>query len=386
MFLDALQRRLGAARGLSVWNDLRERLDPEAPVTIDRSFPYQSRPPRRRTGNVIVDDGSFTAWQSVPDASATQRGAAARPAHMSNSSCSGQALLQRAPAVRGRAPVGYIYPGLLMEMDLHGGGIDARGAACPGLPRVRAAGARAGLLLERHLGGQRHDRRVRRDALRRATRATVQGQLPRDAEFRRRHASGPPQPVRFRKTVHGPVIGYATVDGRRVAISEKRSTRGRDVLERWSFQDLTRTGSGTALVRAIGRADRLHVQLVLRRRPGHGDVLGGRLPNRPPAVDRACRRGTRRVRVARLPAAAPAPAADQPAQRRDDQLEQQAAPTTSLRRTQLGQRLGPPHRHARGAAWTCAAAHARLGRVGDEPGGHARTLRVRGCWPVVAAC
>ena len=48
MFLDACSDG-SARRGLSVWTDLRERLDPEAPVTIDKSFPYQSRPPRRRT-------------------------------------------------------------------------------------------------------------------------------------------------------------------------------------------------------------------------------------------------------------------------------------------------------------------------------------------------
>ena len=30
--------------------------------------------------------------------------------------------------------IGYFYPGLTLEMDLHGGGIDARGASAPGFP------------------------------------------------------------------------------------------------------------------------------------------------------------------------------------------------------------------------------------------------------------
>ena len=39
------------------------------------------------------------------------------------------------------------------------------------------------------------------------------------------------QPVTFRTTVHGPVVGYATVHGRKVAISKRRSSDGKDVLD-----------------------------------------------------------------------------------------------------------------------------------------------------------
>ncbi len=38
-------------------------------------------------------------------------------------------------------------------------------------------------------------------------------------------------PVNFMTTVHGPVTGYATVDGRKVAISSKRSSYGKDVVD-----------------------------------------------------------------------------------------------------------------------------------------------------------
>ena len=36
-------------------------------------------------------------------------------------------------------------------------------------------------------------------------------------------------PVTFKTTVHGPVVGYATVKGKKVAISSKRSSYGKDV-------------------------------------------------------------------------------------------------------------------------------------------------------------
>jgi hypothetical protein len=39
------------------------------------------------------------------------------------------------------------------------------------------------------------------------------------------------EPVTFKTTVHGPVIGYATVKGKRVAISSKRSSYGEDTLD-----------------------------------------------------------------------------------------------------------------------------------------------------------
>ena len=43
---------------------------------------------------------------------------------------------------------------------------------------------------------------------------------------------GAGNPVVFNETVHGPVIGYATVDGERVALSSARTTRGREVVAR----------------------------------------------------------------------------------------------------------------------------------------------------------
>jgi acyl-homoserine lactone acylase PvdQ len=46
-------------------------------------------------------------------------------------------------------------------------------------------------------------------------------------------------PVSFLTTVHGPVIGYARVRGRTVAISSKRSSRGKDVLDQLLFRRLS---------------------------------------------------------------------------------------------------------------------------------------------------
>jgi acyl-homoserine lactone acylase PvdQ len=44
--------------------------------------------------------------------------------------------------------------------------------------------------------------------------------------------------VVFKETVHGPVIGYATVKGVRVALSSARTSRGREVANAFAFADL----------------------------------------------------------------------------------------------------------------------------------------------------
>ena len=48
----------------------------------------------------------------------------------------------------------------------------------------------------------------------------------------------PDERVAYDETTHGPVIGYATVGGKRVAISMQRSTRGREILSARAFYDL----------------------------------------------------------------------------------------------------------------------------------------------------
>jgi acyl-homoserine lactone acylase PvdQ len=55
----------------------------------------------------------------------------------------------------------------------------------------------------------------------------------------------PDQEISYYETTHGPVIGYATVGGKRVAISLQRSTRGRELLSMRPFYDLN-TGRVTS--------------------------------------------------------------------------------------------------------------------------------------------
>jgi acyl-homoserine lactone acylase PvdQ len=47
------------------------------------------------------------------------------------------------------------------------------------------------------------------------------------------------EPVEFDRTVHGPVVGYATVNGNQVAISQHRSSYGKDTVDQLLFRRLS---------------------------------------------------------------------------------------------------------------------------------------------------
>jgi acyl-homoserine lactone acylase PvdQ len=150
--LQALQRRFGSKSGQRAWSDFREANDPEAPTTIlKQRFPYETAPAFASRGLALPDPGSvtFTKIGSPSVSGAADAGSASGPlanlgaqltralkgpTHASNwelvaarHSATGHALAVMGPQV------GYYVPEILMEEDLHGPGIDARGASFPGV-------------------------------------------------------------------------------------------------------------------------------------------------------------------------------------------------------------------------------------------------------------
>jgi len=133
----------------------REHNDPEAPTTITgRRFPYETTSAFAKRGLAMPDPGSVTAAPVAPPPAKT---AAANTAGSSSQYDFGHvgADLRRAFRAPGHASnwelisaresktghpigvlgpqVGYYQPQVLMEEDLHGPGIDARGATFPGV-------------------------------------------------------------------------------------------------------------------------------------------------------------------------------------------------------------------------------------------------------------
>ena len=238
MFLDALVNRSGAA-GSKLWGLLAEQLDPQTPVSVDGVFPYGETP--GGAGNVVLEDGSFEPTG----------GGSLQAFHFHSPIPASNALLVSArrsatghPLFVAGPQVGYTYPELLLELDLHGGGIDARGASFPGLSFYvligrgkdfawSATSANSDIVdhyVETLCGG---------DDTHYLYNGECRAMTTFDAGLLKGAATEPDRELLFRETVHGPVLGYARTDeGKRVAISTKRSTRGRELLSALAFQDL----------------------------------------------------------------------------------------------------------------------------------------------------
>ena len=260
MFLDALRDRLGEAQGTAVWNDLRNYSDPEAPVSLTNRASWGSEP-ASAPGSAVLDDGSFEAVQYPASGAAPAR---AEPPKMSNAllvagrrSRSGRPLFVAGPQL------GTYYPALVYEVDLHGGGIDARGITTPGAGPYVFIGRNQDFAwsltsasndiwdtyVETLCGGS--DTKYMYQGTCRDMTSLDAGVLKgADSEV-------PDQRLTWNETVHGPVIGYATVGGQRVAVSRRRSTRHREIMSIRAFHDLNsgRVKTATGFAKAINQIE-----------------------------------------------------------------------------------------------------------------------------------
>jgi acyl-homoserine lactone acylase PvdQ len=164
--LEAFEKRFGRSAGRTAWKNFREHNDPEAPTTVSKAFPYETGSPFSKRGLAMPDPGSVNFLSDGEElkapAAAQSQSSSTHGAEVSNTPASqpipndgsiGSRLLRQALgrhtsnwelinashstnghslAVMG-PQVGYYTPQVLMEEDLHGPGIDVRGAAGPGV-------------------------------------------------------------------------------------------------------------------------------------------------------------------------------------------------------------------------------------------------------------
>jgi acyl-homoserine lactone acylase PvdQ len=233
-FLDGLQKRLGKSQAQTVFDDLSEHNDADTPVTIDKTFPYESIP-KSKAGNAVITDGSTSAKtnKAVANADKSHRYASNFLMVSAKRSATGHPLFVAGPQI------GYFYPGLTLEMDLKGPGIEARGAAMPGGPgdiligrgqdhawSLTSAGSDTNDQFVETLCGGSDTKYMYKGKCRKMGRVDA-GNIKDQGE------------VVFRTTVHGPVQGYAKSGGKRVAITFKRSSYGKDILWQIMFKRLS---------------------------------------------------------------------------------------------------------------------------------------------------
>jgi acyl-homoserine lactone acylase PvdQ len=231
-FLGALEARLGVDRGYSVFNDLRQNLNAGSPTTVDGTFNYDHAPSKPGApGSVVLDPGSFKPTPAVPPAIAAKAGNVEPRPHTSNElmieakySTTGHPLLVGGPQV------GFFYPGLTFEIDMHAPGLDWRGATSAPFPGYMLIGRGADFATTlTSAGSDVIDQYAETLCGGSDTKYLYKGTCRAMKDFHAGTLNG--KAVSFETTVHGPVVGYARVHGRKIAISRKRASYGKDVLD-----------------------------------------------------------------------------------------------------------------------------------------------------------
>jgi len=247
--LRALEARFGVEQGRAIWTGFRSKNNPTAPTTIPGSFPYQTGDAFSPKGLALPDPGtaitpakiisgtSLSRLQSTDDT--VSFGDAIQQEQLDGHHSNWE-LLSASNSANGRPlgvlgpQVGYYLPQVLTELELHGPGIDARGAAFPGvsmyvqLGRGRdyawsatsAGSDNVDTFAEVLCGGSKY-------------KYTYKGKCRSMEKLVRKNSWKPnaadPTPAGSAKltvyrTVHGLVTHYGTVNGKKVAYVTARTT------------------------------------------------------------------------------------------------------------------------------------------------------------------
>ncbi|MBK5111599.1 MAG: penicillin acylase family protein, partial [Thermoleophilia bacterium] len=228
-FLSGLQDRLGTRNGWKVFDDLAQQKNNGAPVSVNGDFPYAPIPQDGRAGTVILDHDSYEEFDPVA-------GGAPLTAPQPRTESSNTLMISKKksatnkPLMVGGPQIGYNYPGFTYEIDMNAPGLKWRGATSGPFPgylligrgedfAVTLTSASADVIdqyAETLCGGS-------------DTMYRYKGECLEMGKFNAGTLNG--DPVTFMTTVHGPVTGYGMVDGEKVAISSKRSSYGKDVVD-----------------------------------------------------------------------------------------------------------------------------------------------------------
>ncbi len=148
--MQAFENRFGRQAGRRAWVDFRSKDDPEAPTTVSQRFPYQLASAFSDRGLALPDRGSVVPAPVAPPVSTSaaaradsqgfgEVGAQLRRALQAAPHASNWELVSARESRTGHPlgvlgpQVGYYVPQILMETDIHGPGLDARGATFPGV-------------------------------------------------------------------------------------------------------------------------------------------------------------------------------------------------------------------------------------------------------------
>lgn len=235
-FLSALKRHLGDKRGWKVFNDLREANDPSAPASVPGHVQFQPKP-KSLSGNVQLDPSSlsFEARNSLA-AQARSRGKASNELMVS-----GARSATHHPIMVAGPQIGYYYPGLTTELVENAPGVHERGvtsAPFPGYIFIGRSQDQSWSLTS--AGLDQIDTYVESLCGHSMFKYMFDGHCRKMQFFDAGKLTngGKTSEVTFWRTVNGPVFGYGRVHGRMVALTHKRASYGKDVLDQLFYYQL----------------------------------------------------------------------------------------------------------------------------------------------------
>jgi len=304
-FLSTLINGLGDGRGQLAWQDVMLFDDPEAQTTISARFDYGPLTGGDVTGSAVIDSGSIISLDprdpivtpnGANPAQAALVPAAAAPARLRASNFlvvnSSQSVNGTNLAVMG-PQLGYYYPEIVMQIHLSAPGIEAQGAAVPGTAFYLLLGRTRDYSWSLTSAG--HDvRDVFAEVLcnpdgseptRESLHYEYKGECRPYEIFDAGLLNG--QPIRYPVSIHGPMIGTATSNGRPIALTSKRSTFGRDGLNLAALKDMTE-GDGSTPEKFWEAANKFGFTFnwAYMSRSNVAYFSSGYLPVRAPGLDR----------------------------------------------------------------------------------------------------
>ena len=249
-FLSRLEKVHGKQAGEEIYRDLRQSNDPEAPTTGHTEFPYDQEPSKSEglvgpgSGLVEPEPASNPVRNATNVLKASRRRASNFLLVGASRTANGHPKAVMGPQL------GYFYPEIVFQADMHAPGLDAQGVVAPISPYVfigrgkdfawslTSEGAENTQQFLEKLCNPEEGGEVTRSTDSYEYKGACVPFSEIDAGTIGAGNGEPEHEVYFKESVHGPISGTVKVGGKLYAVATDRADRGREPQGEVAFSEL----------------------------------------------------------------------------------------------------------------------------------------------------